>query len=711
MTHDRGLAQPEPGAGDLLGDSGLFDPEWYRIRNFCDDPLSHFLGIGWRVGRDPGPGFNSRAYLSTYGDVSASGMSALWHYLTFGRAEGRSPDPWAEDSLAWARAETDVLRARLNVLGQHSALERLAEFAREGTGDEAAVAARELGLWHLWRWRSKRAKSDARAALDWAQWGQEAAQNGQLRSQMLTLLLAARRAAGQPAPEHDQIVRWNDEGLLSADGFFALAGFDPAPENRLSWINRALAITNVPALALNGNTPSVTAYDRLCAATRPDAVKDGPLVSVIIAAWQAEDTLPTALRAIGNQSWRNLEILVVDDASTDATLAHARNAARRDPRIRVFAQDRNQGAYAARNRALGEARGVFVTLQDADDWCHPERIAQQVGEMIRAPSMVACTAQHVRIEPDLRLARLSPECSFITANVSSILFRRTPVVERLGCWDDVRVGADSELIRRMKRMFGAAAVQNLVTGPLSFSRDRAGSAVRSGALAIDGHITGARLAYLEAQEHFHATASEPALRYRPGQPRPFPAPAIMQSRDAGTQTLSLVIAADVRRETRVTEFCHSLVSAARGPVGLFPLARLGSLRRPAPNRLICPSLRARLDSERLVQLSAGEKARAPLLLLPDPEALEDLPLPRATLEVAQVRLLALSPPSVTLAPTGRRLPRYDPPRCEAAADALSGCVAPEWWAGSHDLRAALAEAGASRVARRPFSTIKPEQVL
>lgn len=78
----------------LVEDSALFDRQWY-LEKYRDvaasgiDPIRHYLGCGWREGRDPGPGFSTTAYLRANADVAEEGMNPLLHFLEFGLAEGR----------------------------------------------------------------------------------------------------------------------------------------------------------------------------------------------------------------------------------------------------------------------------------------------------------------------------------------------------------------------------------------------------------------------------------------------------------------------------------------------------------------------------------------------------------------------------------------------------------------------------------------------
>lgn len=82
----------------VVARSGVLDPEWY-LRTHVDvaaagaDPYEHFLGVGWREGRDPGPHFSTAWYLDTYPDVHATGANPLVDYLTVGWRAGRLPNP------------------------------------------------------------------------------------------------------------------------------------------------------------------------------------------------------------------------------------------------------------------------------------------------------------------------------------------------------------------------------------------------------------------------------------------------------------------------------------------------------------------------------------------------------------------------------------------------------------------------------------------
>ena len=92
-----------------------------------------------------------------------------------------------------------------------------------------------------------------------------------------------------------------------------------------------------------------------------------PSVSVLIACWNAEDSIERAIRSAVEDRSIDVECVVVDDASTDGTAELVAALAKRDPRIRLIRQATNEGVSAARNRGLELVRGEWITLLDADD--------------------------------------------------------------------------------------------------------------------------------------------------------------------------------------------------------------------------------------------------------------------------------------------------------------------------------------------------------
>jgi glycosyltransferase involved in cell wall biosynthesis len=102
-----------------------------------------------------------------------------------------------------------------------------------------------------------------------------------------------------------------------------------------------------------------------------------PLVTVVIPAFNAERYLLEAVRSVQSQVYRRLEIIIVNDGSTDKTSDLATECACNDPRVRVISQP-NAGPSSARNMGLRSALGDYVSFLDSDDALHPMKIARQV---------------------------------------------------------------------------------------------------------------------------------------------------------------------------------------------------------------------------------------------------------------------------------------------------------------------------------------------
>ncbi|HSI06970.1 MAG TPA: glycosyltransferase family 2 protein [Rariglobus sp.] len=114
-----------------------------------------------------------------------------------------------------------------------------------------------------------------------------------------------------------------------------------------------------------------------------------PLVSIIIAAYRAERWIDEAVASARAQTHREIEIIVVDDASPDGTVARIQNHVTADPRVRLFRLPENRGQSAALNHGLSHAHGEYVKFFDADDVLSPEMVARQLAVLDGHPGKVA----------------------------------------------------------------------------------------------------------------------------------------------------------------------------------------------------------------------------------------------------------------------------------------------------------------------------------
>ena len=105
-----------------------------------------------------------------------------------------------------------------------------------------------------------------------------------------------------------------------------------------------------------------------------------PLVSVIIPAFNASEHIRQTLESVLAQTYQAIEVIVVDDGSSDATTDIVKEFVKRDTRFQLFRQT-NAGVGAARNNAIRKARGKYIAPLDADDVWFPEKLEKQVACM------------------------------------------------------------------------------------------------------------------------------------------------------------------------------------------------------------------------------------------------------------------------------------------------------------------------------------------
>ncbi|MGA2802026.1 MAG: glycosyltransferase [Verrucomicrobiota bacterium] len=109
-----------------------------------------------------------------------------------------------------------------------------------------------------------------------------------------------------------------------------------------------------------------------------------PLISVIVSAYNVEPFLAETLASVQRQTYREFEVIVVDDGSTDRTSEIARQFVEKDARF-ILLRQKNAGTAAARNAALKQARGEWIAFLDADDVWLPEKLAAQLNLLKQKP--------------------------------------------------------------------------------------------------------------------------------------------------------------------------------------------------------------------------------------------------------------------------------------------------------------------------------------
>jgi glycosyltransferase involved in cell wall biosynthesis len=170
-----------------------------------------------------------------------------------------------------------------------------------------------------------------------------------------------------------------------------------------------------------------------------------PLVSVIMAAYNAAGHIGEALDSVLAQDWQPLEVVVVDDGSTDDTA----EVVRRYPDV-VYVQQDNQGPSAARNAAAERSSGEFVANFDSDDLLPPTRVGDQARYLIAHPEVGAVFGRQEWMNAPEWMARDSVYGDVDGIPLSSVMFRRDVFFE-LGGYDTSFVhGEDMDLLVRMR---------------------------------------------------------------------------------------------------------------------------------------------------------------------------------------------------------------------------------------------------------------------
>lgn len=422
--------------------------------------------------------FDADWYVATYPDVGRSGRAPVDHFLTLGTALERDPGPQFSTRFYLH------IHGRKKLAGHNALLHHLDHPREPGVPELVLRGLHEIA-------------AEGRGAL-------------------------ARRLAPALIPESGRAA------LASLDMVAALES--GAQGEWLAALNRYLGHYGDAPVGLT--RPGSDIFPALTGAEPARPAPEGPLISVLMPVYNAEKTLAYAVQSILGQSWRNLELIAVDDASTDASWPMLLRLAAADPRLRPIRLPVNAGPYVAKTLGLHQAKGQWITGHDADDWAHPRRLERHMAAGADPVSLI----WGLRLTPEGRpshISRAGTETSsdgFNRRAPISAMFDAAFLRERLGGWDSVRFGADTEMLERAEHALGHKIAEKPVIGLLC--RDAPGSLSNDsthGTRARNGRISDSRRSYLQMTRGWLAEqAPEASLTLPfPHLPRRFPAPEPM----------------------------------------------------------------------------------------------------------------------------------------------------------------------------------------
>lgn len=245
----------------------------------------------------------------------------------------------------------------------------------------------------------------------------------------------------------------------------------------------------------------------LPSAPMPDP-NTAPLVSVLMTAHNVADYIEEAVTSVLRQSWPKLELIVVDDASTDATWTILQRLQKTVGNLRCRRLNTNLGTYFAKNHALQLARGTFIFFQDGDDICHPERIRLSMQPLMQ-PGVVCVRGAYSRVR--FPLGQVLPVNGLLSKRGLITLGLRREVFDQIGYFNCTSKASDEEFFRRLQAWVAAKGGEiRALDLPLYYSCLREGSLFADMLTAVpqqDGGITqqpsASRTAYVEAFTRRH----------------------------------------------------------------------------------------------------------------------------------------------------------------------------------------------------------------
>ena len=159
-------------------------------------------------------------------------------------------------------------------------------------------------------------------------------------------------------------------------------------------------------------------------------------VSIIVPMYNAEKFIGKAIESVLSQTYENWEMLIMNDVSTDNSLAVVNEFAKKDERIKIVNTEKNVGVVKGRNNLIDLASGKYIAFLDADDYWHSEKLEKQIQFMKEKNASISCT-EYTRVKENgekINEVVIKPEISYTDMLKNNYLGCLTVIydVEKIG---------------------------------------------------------------------------------------------------------------------------------------------------------------------------------------------------------------------------------------------------------------------------------------
>lgn len=253
--------------------------------------------------------------------------------------------------------------------------------------------------------------------------------------------------------KHEAIELWDDTYNTDSKMCWYRVNLKASLGDKLHVLNECLALEQLEPVRIIREGDALSPCN--IQADIPNKATAGPLVSILVTTYCSASYISSTLSSLLNQTYHNIEIIVIDDASTDNTVEIVEFIKKRDSRVTLLRLKNNQGTFIAKNEGLKLAKGEFITCHDSDDWAHPRKIELQVKPLLQDDNLKFTISDWIRMDEkgELYARKVYP---LNRLNPASPLFRKS-ILTTVNPWDLVETGADSEFLHRLRLELGKNA--------------------------------------------------------------------------------------------------------------------------------------------------------------------------------------------------------------------------------------------------------------